>query len=67
MNSSTERSAESDKRTGFEQDLDHLRKVVLFQGLEYECLKLIAMLCKQIEMIEWIDQKGQGHYKKSCH
>jgi len=52
MNSSTERSAESDKRTGFEQDLDHLRKVVLFQGLDYECLKLIAMLCKQIEMIE---------------
>ncbi|MGI9536993.1 MAG: cyclic nucleotide-binding domain-containing protein [Desulfocapsaceae bacterium] len=52
MNSSTEKNVESDKRTGFEQDLDHLRKVPLFQGLDYECLKLIAMLCRQIDIIE---------------
>jgi CRP-like cAMP-binding protein len=60
MNSSTERNVESDKRTGFEQDLDHLRKVPLFQGLDYECLKLIAMLCKQIEMIEGDQLMVQG-------
>ena len=52
MNSSTERSVEIDTRTGFEQDLDHLRTVPLFQGLDYECLKLMAMLCKKIELIE---------------
>ena len=60
MNSSTERNVESDKLTGFEQDLDHLRKVPLFQGLDYECLKLIAVLSKQINLIEGDQLMIQG-------
>ena len=67
MNSSTERNVEGDKRTGFEQDLDHLRKVFLFQGLDYECLKLIAMLCKQIQMIEGDRLMVQGQDDASAY
>lgn len=60
MNSSTGRSAESEKRTGFEQDLDHLRQVRLFQGLDLEHLKLIAMLSRKVDLIEGDQLMVQG-------
>lgn len=53
MNSSTEKTTErTEKRSGFKQDLEFVRLIPLFQNLEYECLKLIAMLSKQINLVE---------------
>lgn len=60
MNSSTERSADKEKRTGFEQDLEHLRTVPMFLGLDYECLKLMALLGKTIDLVEGDQLMVQG-------
>lgn len=35
--------------SGFQEDLEQLRHVALFKGLDYECLKLLAMLCHRLE------------------
>lgn len=60
MNSSTERSADQEKHSGFKKNLGHLREVPLFQGLDYECLKLITMLSKQIDLVEGDKLMVQG-------
>jgi CRP-like cAMP-binding protein len=52
MNSPTEKNVEAERTSGFQQDLEHLRQVPLFQNLDYECLKLMTMLCKKVEYIE---------------
>ncbi len=66
MNSSTERHADSQKQSEFQQDLDFLRQVPLFQGLDYECLKLMAMLSKRIDLIEGDQLMVQGEDDGSC-
>ena len=60
MNSSTERSADQEKSSGFKKNLEFLREVPLFQGLDYECLKLITMLSKQIDLVEGDKLMVQG-------
>ena len=60
MNSSTERSADQEKHSGFKQNLENLREIPLFQGLDHECLKLITMLSKQIDLIEGDQLMVQG-------
>lgn len=53
MNSSTGKETEATgKQSGFQQDLEHIRQIPLFQNLEYESLKLIAMLSRQINLID---------------
>ena len=52
MNSSTEKKAEQEKTSGFQQDLEYLRQVPLLQNLDFECLKLLAMLSRKIELID---------------
>lgn len=52
MNSPTGKNAETERTSGFQQDLEHLRQVPLFQNLNYECLKLMAMLCRKAEIID---------------
>ncbi len=53
MSLSTEKVTEqnSKKTSGFQEDLEHLRQVPLLRGLDYECLKLLAMLCSRITFI----------------
>ncbi len=53
MSLSTEKvtKQESKKTSGFQEDLEHLRQVPLLRGLDYECLKLLAMLCSRITFI----------------
>jgi CRP-like cAMP-binding protein len=50
MNFSMANDAEQndDKLSGYLQDLEHVRGIPLFQSLDYECQKLIAMVCKRI-------------------
>jgi CRP-like cAMP-binding protein len=42
---------EMKKISGFKEDLEHLRQVSLFRGLDYECLKLLTMFCQRVEFI----------------
>ena len=42
---------EMKKNSGFKEDLEHLRQVFLLRGLDYECLKLLAMFCQRVEFI----------------
>jgi CRP-like cAMP-binding protein len=60
MNSSTERSADQEKQSVFKRNLDYLREIPLFQGVDYECLKLLTMLSKQIDLIEGDKLMVQG-------
>ncbi|MCG6930851.1 MAG: cyclic nucleotide-binding domain-containing protein [Desulfofustis sp.] len=60
MNLPTGESAEQQRASGFKQDLEHLRQVPLFQNLEYECLKLLTMLTRKIELIEGDQLMVQG-------
>ena len=60
MNSSTERSADQEKQSAFKQNLEYLREIPLFQGVDYECLKLLTMLSKQIDLIEGDKVMVQG-------
>lgn len=55
-----ERSADQDKHSGFKQNLEYVREIPLLQGLDYECVKLITMLSKQIELIEGDQLMVQG-------
>ena len=50
MSLSTEKQSEHGlNRSGFHQDLEHLRQIPMLSGLEYGCLKLLAMLCRTID------------------
>lgn len=62
MSLSTEKVTdwESTKTSGFQEDLDHLRKAPLLRGLDYECLKLLAMLCRRITFITGDQLMVQG-------
>jgi len=60
MNSSTEKNAESDKASGFQQDLEYLRQIPIFRSLDFECLKLLALLSKKIELIDGDQLMVQG-------
>jgi CRP-like cAMP-binding protein len=60
MNSSTERSADQEKQSVFKQNLEYLREIPLFQGVDYECLKLLTMLSKRIDLIEGDKVMVQG-------
>jgi CRP-like cAMP-binding protein len=60
MNSSTERSADQEKQSVFKKNLEYLREIPLFQGVDYECLKLLTMLSKQIDLIEGDKLMVQG-------
>jgi len=60
MNSSTEKNTDKQKHSGFQQDLDFLRQIPLFQNLEYECLKLMAMLSKKVDFVEGDQLMVQG-------
>lgn len=53
MNLSTEKLTDRDgkKTSGFQEDLEHLRQASLFRGLDYEGLKLLAMVCRRITFI----------------
>lgn len=53
MSSSTERltDRETKKPSGFQEDLEHLRQAPLLRGLDGECLKILAMLCRRITLI----------------
>ena len=42
---------DSKKTSGFQEDLECLRQVPLLRGLDYECLKLLAMFCRRITFI----------------
>ena len=48
------------KTSGFQEDLEHLRQVPLLRGLDYECLKLLAMLCRRITLITDDELMVQG-------
>lgn len=37
--------------SGFQEDLAQLRSVPLFRGLDYECLKILAMLCRRVTLV----------------
>lgn len=53
MSLSTEKvtEQESKKTSGFQEDLESLRQAPLLRGLDYECLKLLAMLSRRITFI----------------
>ena len=52
MNSSTGKNTEPEKTSAFQQDLEYLRQIPLFQNLDFECLKLLALLSKKIRLVE---------------
>ena len=62
MSLSTEKVTEQElkKTSGFQEDLEHLRKAPLLRGLDYECLKLLAMLCRRITYITGDQLMVQG-------
>ena len=60
MSSSMEKNAEQEKHSSFKQNLEYLREIPLLQGLDYESLKLITMLSKQIDLIEGDQLMVQG-------
>ena len=53
MSLSTGKNTEqkSNKYSGFQEDLAHLRRVSLFRGLDHECMKILAMLCRRVTLI----------------
>lgn len=65
MTSSTGKNVDREHHSGFQQDLEYLRQVPLFQGIDYECLKLMAMVSKRIELTEddllMIQGEDDGH------
>ena len=67
MSLSTEKVAEqeSKKTSGFLEDLEHLRQVPLLRGLDYECLKILAMLGRRITFVTgdqlMIQGEDDGH------
>ena len=53
MSLSTEKPTvqQKNRASGFQEDLEHIRQAPLLRGLDYECLKLLAMLCRRITLI----------------
>ncbi len=62
MSLSTEKVTDQDtkKTSGFQEDLEYLRQASLLRGLDYECLKLLAMLCRRITFITGDQLMVQG-------
>ena len=62
MSLSTEKATdkESEKTSGFKEDLEFLRQAPLLRGLDYECLKILAMLCQRIEYTKGDQLMVQG-------
>lgn len=60
MSSSMEKASEKRGSSGFQQDLEYLHEVALLASLDYECLKLLAMLGKRIAFIEGDQLMAQG-------
>lgn len=42
---------EMEKTSGFQEDLEHLRQASMLRGIEYDCLKLLAMLSRRVKLI----------------
>ena len=53
MSLSTEKTTdpETKKTCGFQEDLEYLRQAPLLRGVDLECLKLLAMLCRRLSLI----------------
>ncbi|MCK5068900.1 MAG: cyclic nucleotide-binding domain-containing protein [Desulfocapsa sp.] len=51
---------QSQKDSGFKEDLDILRQASLLRGLDHECLKLLAMLCQRIKYTKGDQLMVQG-------
>ena len=53
MSSSTEHDTGQNPEilSNYHLELDILKQIVLFQNLEHECLKLIAIICKQVSFL----------------
>jgi CRP-like cAMP-binding protein len=60
MSLSTEKNSNRQQASGFQKDLEYLRDVKLFQGLDYECVKILAMVCKRIDYISGDQLMVQG-------
>jgi CRP/FNR family cyclic AMP-dependent transcriptional regulator len=62
MNLSTEKATDQEpkKASRFQEDLEHLRQAPLLRGLDLECLKLMAMLCRRITLISGDQLMVQG-------
>jgi len=62
MSLSTEKTTEQEKHrsSGFQEDLELLRKSALFHRLDTDCLKLLAMLCKRVDLVEGDHLMMQG-------
>ncbi|MBW2328822.1 MAG: cyclic nucleotide-binding domain-containing protein [Deltaproteobacteria bacterium] len=62
MSLSTEKVTEQEakKTSGFQEDLEFLRQAPLLRGLDYECLKLLAMLSRRITFITGDQLMVQG-------
>jgi CRP-like cAMP-binding protein len=60
---------DSSKRagSGFKEDLDYLHQSPLLASLDYECLKLLAMLGKRIDFIEGDQLMIQGEDDGSAY
>lgn len=64
MSLPTEKPSEQGLNTsGFQQDLEHLRQIPMLSGLEYGCLKLLAMVCRNIvfHIGEQLIVQGEDH------
>ncbi len=55
---------ETKKISGFQKDLEYLMQASLLRGLDYECLKLLAMLCRRIEFTtgDQLIVQGEDHH-----
>jgi CRP-like cAMP-binding protein len=58
---------QSQKKSGFKEDLEILRQASLLRGLDYECLKLLAMLCQRIEYTKDEQLMVQGEDAEHAH
>lgn len=60
MNSSTGKDSSKPAGSAFKADLEYLHQTPLLAALDYECLKLLAMLSKRIDFIEGDQLMVQG-------
>lgn len=62
MSLSTEKATDLEAKTisGFQEDLEYLRQAPMLRGLDYECLKLLAMICRRIEYTNGDQLMTQG-------
>lgn len=53
MSLSTEKITDQQTRKscGFQEDLEYLRQTPLLRGVDLECLKLLAMLCRRLTLV----------------